>query len=213
MRDLDILLKAKNSAASAAALEELKANYSNKVFAPRLSVLDILEDHKDIGLPLADFLQMLPSMRIRQYSISSSPLWNPEHVTLTLSVVDAPARSGRSEPYLGVASTYIAGLRAGDKVQMAVRSSSTAFHLPQDPTVPLVLICAGSGLAPMRGFLQERAEQKKAGRDVARSLLFFGCRAPEEDYLYADSDLKEWQELGVVDVHPAFSRTTEASEG
>ena len=75
------------------------------------------------------------------------------------------------------------------------------------------LICAGSGLAPMRGFLQERAEQKKGGRDVATSLLFFGCRRPGEDYLYGDAELKEWSELGVVDVRPAFSRETEASEG
>ena len=88
MRDLDILLK--NFSGPATTLEELKANYAEKVFAPRLSVLDILEENKDIDLPLSDFLQMLPSMRIRQYSISSSPLWNPEHVTLTISVVDAP---------------------------------------------------------------------------------------------------------------------------
>ena len=134
-------------------------------------------------------------------------------MTLTLSVVDAPARSGRAEPFLGVASTYLAGLRPGDKVQLAVRPSNAAFHPPSDPTVPMVMICAGSGLAPMRGFLQERAEQKKAGREVARSLLFFGCRRPGEDYLYGEEELRAWSELGVVDVRPAFSRETEASEG
>ena len=152
-------------------------------------------------------------MRIRQYSISSSPLWNAQRVSLTISVVDAPAISGKKEPFLGVASTYLASLRPGDKVQMAVRASATAFHLPQDPRTPLVLFAAGSGLAPMRGFLQERALQKKAGREVGRAVLFFGCRRPEEDYLYSDSDLKEWEELGVVELRPAFSRAPEKSEG
>jgi len=79
--------------------------------------------------------------------------------------------------------------------------------------VPMVMVAAGSGLAPMRGFLQERAVQKKAGRDVAKSLLFFGCRSPNEDYLYSDSDLKEWSELGIVDVRPAFSRAPADSAG
>ena len=213
MRDLEILLKAKNSDTSVATLKDLQANYADKVFTPRLSVLDILEDNKDIELPLSAFLQMLPAMRIRQYSISSSPLWNAQHVTLTISVVDAPARSGRAEPFLGVASTYLANLNPGDKVQLAVRPPNAAFHPPSDPTVPMVMVCAGSGLAPMRGFLQERAEQKKAGREVVKSLLFFGCRAPGEDFLYGGSDLKEWVELGIVDVRPAFSRSAGDSSG
>ena len=212
-RDLDLLLKAKNSDASTKALQGLAANYAEKVFKTRLSVLDILEENKDIELSLSAFLQMLPSMRIRQYSISSSPLWNPQHVTLTLSVVDAPAISGRAEPFLGVASTYLAGLSLGDKVQLSVRASSAAFHLPTDPGVPLIMICAGSGLAPLRGFLQERAMQKQAGRGVAKSYLFFGCRSPEEDFLYGETDLKEWGALGIVDVRPAFSRSPADSLG
>ena len=106
-----------------------------------------------------------------------------------------------------------AGLRAGDKLQVAVRPSNAAFHPPNDPTVPMMMVCAGSGLAPMRGFLQECAEQKRAGREVAKSLLFFGCRVPGEDFLYADSDLKEWAALGVVDVRPAFSRKSDESLG
>lgn len=212
-RDLDILLKGKNSPPSAQALKELLANYADTVFKKRVSVLDILEEHKDIEISLSTFLQMLPPMRIRQYSISSSPLWNPQRLSLTISVVDAPPLSGRDEPYLGVASTYLSGLRAGDKVQLSVRVSNAAFHPPADPTVPLVMICAGSGLAPMRGFIQERAQQKLAGREVAKSLLFYGCRKPTEDFLYGDSELKEWSALDVVDIRPAFSRSTGDSKG
>ncbi|KAI0354817.1 fatty acid hydroxylase [Trametes cingulata] len=212
-RDLDILLKAKNSESSLQALQALSKDYAENVFKKRLSVLDILEAHPEIDLSLSSFLQMLPSMRIRQYSISSSPLWNAQHVTLTVSVINAPAISGGSEPFLGVASTYLGGLQQGDKVQLSVRASNVAFHPPSDLSVPLVMMCAGSGLAPMRGFLQERAMQKQAGREVAKSLLFFGCRSPTEDFLYGDSDLKEWSDLGIVDVRPAFSRSMGQSEG
>lgn len=156
---------------------------------------------------------MLPAMRVRQYSISSSPLWNPEHVTLTVSVVDGPALSGRQDEFLGVASNYLANLRPGDKVQVAVRPSNAAFHPPPDPLTPLVMFCAGSGLAPMRGFIQERAAQKQSGREVAPALLFFGCRSPQDDFLYADAELGEWIKLGVVDVRPAFSRSPDQSNG
>ncbi|OBZ67672.1 hypothetical protein A0H81_12453 [Grifola frondosa] len=212
-RDLRILSSVESSPTLWDYIQDLSSSYAEKVLAKRLSVLDILEDHPDIKLPFEAFLQMLPSMRIRQYSISSSPLWNPQRVSLTVSVVDAPALSGRKDPFLGVASTFLGGLRSGDMVQLAVRGSSAAFHPPENPAVPMVLFAAGSGLAPMRGFLLERAMQKKAGREVAKSVLFFGCRSPKEDYLYSDSDLKEWIELGVVDVKPAFSRSPDNSCG
>ena len=113
---------------------------------------------------------------------------------------------------MGVATTYLDGLRPGDKVQIAVRRSS-AFHLPPDPSIPVVMIAAGSGIAPMRGFIQERALQKKAGRDVGKVTLFFGCRHPDDDFLYSKTDLEEWSELGILQVRPAFSRDSENSEG
>ncbi|KAH9922470.1 cytochrome P450 [Fomitopsis serialis] len=210
-RDLRVLMAVEN--APAEALQALSDSYADKVLATRLSVLEILEEHPSLALPFLAYLQLLLAMRIRQYSISSSPLWNPSHVTITVSVLDAPAHSGRTHAFLGVASTFLAGMRAGDKVQIAVKASGVAFHPPADPAVPMVLFAAGSGLAPMRGFLQERAMQKKAGRDVGKSVLFLGCRKPGDDFLYAETDLKEWRELGIVDVRPAFSRAPEESEG
>ncbi len=212
-RDLRDLLAVECSDATKTVLEDLSASYAEKVMTRRLSILDILEDHPDIQLPFGTFLEMLPPMRVRQYSISSSPLHDPTQPSLTVSVVEAPALSGRKDPFLGVASTFLASLRPGDMVQLAVRGSSAAFHPPEDVSIPMIMFAAGSGLSPMRGFLQERAVQKKAGRDVAKSTLFFGCRSPAEDFLYGDSDLKEWQELGIVDVRPAFSRCPEKSEG
>lgn len=211
-KDLGVLFDAAALDATRDHIEQLKANYTDAVLAKRLSVFEILETYPDIALSIGVFLQMLPSMRVRQYSISSSPLWNPTHAAITISVLDAPAlTSCRAPPFLGVGSNYLAGLIAGDRVQMSIRSS--AFSLPENPALPVVMFCAGSGIAPMRGFIQERAEQKAAGRSTGKMLLFFGCRSPQTDFLYSDSDLATWTSSDVVDVRPAFSSSSEDSEG
>ncbi|KAJ7692444.1 cytochrome P450 [Mycena rosella] len=213
-QDLEVLAQVATTPATKSLLVKLKESHAEAVMARRLSVLQILEAHPEIGISLGSFLQMLPAMRVRQYSISSSPLWNPSNVTITISVLEAPSMTATStEPFLGVASNYLASLRPGDRVQMAVRPSAAAFHPPADPSIPVVMFCAGSGLAPMRGFIQERAAQKATGRAVGKMLLFFGCRSPEQDFLYSDSDLAEWIKEGVVDVRPAFSRSTADSAG
>ncbi|KAJ7635523.1 fatty acid hydroxylase [Mycena polygramma] len=213
-RDLGILSAAATTDSTRLYLDELKAAYPEAVLAKRLSVMHILESLTDIDLTLGSFLQMLPAMRVRQYSISSSPLWNPSNITITVSVIESPAlHNGNEETFLGIGSNYLANLRPGDRVQMAVRPSAAAFHPPADPKTPVVMFCAGSGIAPMRGFIQERAAQKTSGRDVGKMLLFFGCRSPEMDFLYSDTDLAEWIRLGVLDVRPAFSRASGHSEG
>ncbi|KAB5590413.1 Cytochrome P450 family protein [Ceratobasidium theobromae] len=205
-RNISTLLDHAKDPSTRADLEVLLATYNLKEGKPHSSLLDLLEKYPDIDLPLEDFIASLPSMRIRQYSISSSPFSDPSRVTLTFGVVT----HGR---FLGVASNYLANLRKGDRVQMAVRPSPKAFHPPSDPSVPMVLFAAGSGMAPFRGFLQERALQAQAGRQVGKSLLFFGCRKPDEDYLYGDKELAEWEAQGVVDVRVAFSRAPEKSRG
>ncbi|KAJ7470119.1 hypothetical protein B0H11DRAFT_1919941 [Mycena galericulata] len=203
-RDLSILIQASTMDTTKSHLETLKASYAEAVVARRLSVLQILEDHPDINISLGSFLQMLPSMRVRQYSISSSPLWNPTHITVTVSVIESPSLSAsHAEPFLGVGSNYLASLRPSDRVQMAVRPSAAAFHPPADPRTPVVMFCCGSGLARC----------KASGRDVGKMLLFFGCRSPDQDYLYSDTDLAEWTRFGVVDVRPAFSRSPSNYEG
>ncbi|CAE6443082.1 unnamed protein product [Rhizoctonia solani] len=205
-RNILTLIEHAQSRRTHADLGTLLADYNSvESMLPTSSMLDLLEKYPDIDLPLGTFIASLPAMRLRQYSISSSPLWNPSHVTLTIGVV-------AEGQFLGVASNYLANLRKGDRIQVSVRPSSKAFHPPADPSVPMMMFAAGSGMAPFRGFMQERAMQKKAGREVAKSVLFFGCRNPGEDYLYVD-ELMEWQTLGVLDVRPTFSRAPEESDG
>jgi cytochrome P450 / NADPH-cytochrome P450 reductase len=177
--------------------------YEAEVLAKRMSLLDLLERFPSCELGFGAYLSALPPMRARQYSISSSPLRDPARCSLTVAVVDAPAFAG-GRRHLGVASTYLAELQVGDRVSVAVRPSQTAFHPPEDTAVPIIMICAGSGVAPFRGFLQERAIQKAGGRSVGPALLFFGATHPDVDYLYKD-EFAAWANHGAVEVLMAYS--------
>ena len=151
-------------------------------------------------------------MRIRQYSISSSPLWKPDHVTLTYAVLDERAFSGAGH-FKGVGSNFLASLEKGDKLHVAVKACGQAFHLPSNvENVPVIMIAAGTGLAPFRAFIQERALQIEAGRKLAPAMLFVGCRHPDQDELYK-SELARWEAIGAVDVRRAYSRCKDKSEG
>lgn len=213
-RSLTALIEATKDEDTKAALQRLAGDaYLEEVNAKRVSVLDLLEKHPAVDLPFATFLSLLPPMRVRQYSISSSPLWKPDHLTLTYAVLDAPALSGTGQRYLGVATSYLASLTAGDKLHVAIRPSHASFHLPVDnEKTPIMCVAAGSGIAPFRGFLQERAAMLDAGRTLAPALLFFGCRDPGQDDLYRE-ELDAWQAAGAVDVRRSYSRDPAASEG
>jgi cytochrome P450/NADPH-cytochrome P450 reductase len=121
-----------------------------------------------------------------------------------VGVVEGPAASGRGT-YKGLCSNYMAGRRAGDTIYATVRETKAGFRLPADAAVPIIMIGPGTGLAPFRGFLQERAAAKANGATLGPSLLFFGCRHPEQDYLYAD-ELTAFADQGITELHVAFSR-------
>ncbi|KIW27725.1 uncharacterized protein PV07_07435 [Cladophialophora immunda] len=175
-----------------------------------LSVLEILEKYPGIELPFAVYLSMLTPMRIRQYSISSSPLQDPTKVSITYSVV------GAGTSHIGVATNYLRFLQPGSRAQLMIKKSHASFHLPLDTKTPIIMVCAGTGLAPFLGFVQERAVRVAAvggNRDAfGEALLFIGCRYHDKDRLHA-KQIDEWAEQGAVKVFYAFSREPEHSEG
>lgn len=178
-----------------------------------MSPLDLLERYPKTEIPFGAFLIMLPQLRLRQYSISSSPLAEPGSCTLTWSVIDEESCQGDGKRFLGVASNYLSNLHEGDHIQVNVKQSHQSFHLPLDiAETPLIMVCAGTGIAPFRGFVQERALQIEAGRKLAPALLFVGCQKPGQDDLHAD-ELSAWASIGAVDVRYAYSRDSESSNG
>ena len=183
-----------------------------------LSVLELLEQHPDIKLPFPVFLSMLPPMRIRQYSISSSPLTDSAKARIVYSVVTNSNSADADAPHLGVATNYLKGLSAGTAVQLMIKKSHATFHLPPDLKTPVMMICAGTGLAPFLGFVEERAARIAAARktnpsvEIGPSLLFIGCRHPDHDRLYGEQ-LEQWEKDGVVKLFYAFSRDAAKSKG
>jgi cytochrome P450/NADPH-cytochrome P450 reductase len=178
--------------------------YRSDVLARRKSVFDLLEEHPACELPFHAYLEMLSLLAPRYYSISSSPSIDPARCSVTVGVVEAPASSGRGV-YKGVCSNYLSGRRVGDSVHATLRETKAGFRLPDDPAQPVIMIGPGTGLAPFRGFLQERAHRKAQGAKLGPAMLFFGCRHPEQDFLYAD-ELKAFAADGIAELHTAFSR-------
>ncbi|HVC34236.1 MAG TPA: hypothetical protein VNL16_12065 [Chloroflexota bacterium] len=140
------------------------------------------------------------------YREEPHPLVAAEQCSITVGVVDGPARSGHGS-YHGVCSTYLASQGRGDGVGVFafVKSPTSTFRLPDDPGTPLIMVGPGTGLAPFRGFLQERAAEKARGTAIGKSIVFFGCRNPDQDVLYRD-ELEQFVQQGVTELFTAFSR-------
>ncbi|KAK8030062.1 cytochrome P450 oxidoreductase OrdA-like [Apiospora rasikravindrae] len=213
-KDLELIATTIQDEADKADLLSLAANeeaFKEKIAATRMTILDLLEQHPASTMPFPEYLALLPPLRPRYYSISSSPLASPTTCALTYSVIDEPSWSSTTSRFVGVAGTYLRSLSTGDKALVAVRSTNHYFRLPADPeATPIVMICAGSGIAPFRAFVQERAVliRERGGKERAKlapALLFVGCRSAGADRLYGD-ELDEWQKMGAVDVRYAFSR-------
>jgi cytochrome P450 / NADPH-cytochrome P450 reductase len=180
-------------------------HYRSDILGRRKSVFDLLEEHPACELPFHAYLEMLSLLAPRYYSISSSPSGDPSRCSVTVGVVEGPASSGRGT-YKGICSNYLAGRRAGETVHATVRETKAGFRLPDDASVPIIMVGPGTGLAPFRGFLQERAALKAKGATLGPAMLFFGCRHPDRDYLYAD-ELKAFEASGITELHTAFSRS------
>ena len=184
---------------------ESQERYRREVLAQRKSLLDLLYEYPACELPFHVFLEKSSLLAPRFYSISSSPLaMGSNKCSVTVGVVQGPALSGKGV-YEGVCSNFLASRRVGDVIYATLRATKAGFSLPKDLMRPLIMVGPGTGLAPFMGFLQERQFYKAQGRPMGAALLFFGCRHPEQDFLYA-KELAAFAHNGIVELHTAFSR-------
>ncbi|KAM0426107.1 hypothetical protein ACHAPT_008738 [Fusarium lateritium] len=177
-------------------------------------------------IPFLLLIEGLPRLQPRYYSISSSSLVQPERISITVAM-ENQAIPGRPDTFKGVTTNYLLALKQHqdgdlkggplyklmgpkgtyDGMRLPIHLRSSNFRLPRDLSTPVILIGPGTGVAPMRGFIHERARLASLGQEVGRTLLFFGCRRRSEDYLYKS----EWEELKKspkfnFEVITAFSR-------
>ncbi|MCS6809970.1 MAG: benzoyl-CoA 2,3-epoxidase subunit BoxA [Tepidimonas sp.] len=139
----------------------------------------------------------------RQYSVASPRNGErPGHNNLSLTVKRVLA-DHRGQPVRGVASNYLCDLRVGDEVDVVGPFGST-FLMPNHPRSHIVMICTGTGSAPMRAMTEWRRRLRASGKfDGGRLLLFFGARTPQElPYFGPLQKLPK----DFIDIHFAFSR-------
>jgi sulfite reductase (NADPH) flavoprotein alpha-component len=167
-------------------------------YASDRQLLDLFADHKE-KLTADQLFGLLRPLPGRLYSVASSPKAHEGEAHLLIGAVRW-ASHGRTRK--GVTSTYFADRRkVGDIARIYVKPNRH-FRLPEDASRPIIMIGAGTGIAPYRGFMEERSETGATGK----SWLFFGDRNFTYDFLYQ----LEWQDLlaskSLTNIDLAFSR-------
>ena len=165
-------------------------------------VIDLIRDFTPVALEPNMLPQLLRKLPPREYSIASSNKVNPNSVHITVRVVKYEAH--RRERF-GVCSVQLADRTSvGDKLPVYLKKNPN-FKFPYDTETPVIMIGAGTGIAPYRAYLQERAYLNIKGEQW----LIFGNQNYHHDFLYKD-DLEQWLEEGVLSkLDLAFSRETE----
>lgn len=191
-----------------AALRQL-ADDAQALAARQGNLLDLVEDHPALRgqVPWPVLLDLLPPVRPRHYSISSSPALAPDHAELMVSLLSAPDRAGRGT-FHGTGSSYLHGLRPGDVLHARVQPCRDDFRIAAEAPTPLIMVGAGTGLAPFRGAIADRLELLRLGGRLAPALCYFGCDHPDVDYLHR-AELAEADRRGAVSMRPVFSRAPE----
>ncbi|MEA4985854.1 Sulfite reductase [NADPH] flavoprotein alpha-component [bioreactor metagenome] len=164
-------------------------------------IVDLLTDYP-VKLTAAQLVSILKPLQPRYYSIASSPNAYPGEIHLTVALVDYE-QGGRNKR--GTCTGFLSDVLEEDEHVPVFIESNPNFRLPANPATPIIMIGAGTGVAPYRAFVQERALNPGSGK----SWLFFGNRHFETEFLYQT----EWQQhlksgaLTRMDV--AFSRDGE----
>lgn len=192
-----------------------KEQFQEKVSSKYLNIAQVLEvvapEQIWSTIPFSLLIEGINKIQPRYYSISSSS-YVDRHVVSITAVVESIKIPGANHVLKGVTTNYLLALKQHqhgdpnpdphgltyqitgprnkyDGVHVPVHVRHSNFKLPSDPSKPIIMVGPGTGIAPFRAFVQERAAQAAKGEMVGRSLLFFGCRRRDEDFLYQD----EWK--------------------
>lgn len=185
---------------------EGKAKYQQWIQDSCRNIVHVLEDLPSCRPPLDHICELLPRLQPRYYSISSSSKLYPTTVHVTAVLVKYETTTGRVNH--GVATTFLSQKHPLDGQplpRVPIFICKSQFRLPAKTETPVIMVGPGTGLAPFRGFIQERDFNRKDGKEVGQTILYFGCRKRTEDYIY-EEELEDYVERGVMKLRTAFSR-------
>ena len=162
-------------------------------------VLDVLDDAPGARFGAEEFVGLLRPLQPRLYSIASSQRVHPDEVHL---LVISVSYMSRGREHRGVASTFVNERWAiGAAAPVYPQDSQKHFGLPADPATPVIMIGPGTGVAPFRGFLEEREVTGATGRNW----LFFGEQSRAWGFYY-EAEMTAWERRGLLRLDLAFSR-------
>jgi len=208
-----------------------KDYFHDTIATKNMNIAQLLESFGQTWnkIPFSFFIEGLNKIQPRYYSISSSSLAQKQKISIT-AVVESLQDPNSPHVVKGVTTNLLLALKLKqhgdpnpdphglnyaitgprnkyDGVHIPVHVRHSNFKLPSDPGKPIIMVGPGTGVAPFRGFVQERAQQAKNGETVGKTILFFGCRREAEDFIYKD-EWKQWQADmdGQFEIVTAFSR-------
>ncbi|MBN1238912.1 MAG: assimilatory sulfite reductase (NADPH) flavoprotein subunit [Gammaproteobacteria bacterium] len=170
------------------------ADTAREYLAPR-QIVDVVAEHRG-RVDAQQFAGALRKLTPRLYSVASSLDAYPDEAHLTVGVVEYE-RFGRA--HVGAASSFLAGSARESRTYV---EPNDHFRLPADPATPVIMIGAGTGVAPYRAFVQHRALHGAAGE----SWLIYGDRTMRSDFLYQLEWLRHVKEGVLTRLTVAFSR-------
>eukprot|EP01120_Amphizonella_sp_Union-15-10_P017128 TRINITY_DN9428_c0_g1_i5.p1 TRINITY_DN9428_c0_g1~~TRINITY_DN9428_c0_g1_i5.p1 ORF type:complete len:539 (-),score=94.18 TRINITY_DN9428_c0_g1_i5:17-1633(-) len=185
---------------------EGKPAYQNKI-AETVTYADVLREFPSAHPPPNVLIEMIPPIKARHYSIASSMKIHPNSVHLLVVVHDWVTPSGKTR--IGQCTRYLASLDPSQNVYLTVSVVPSILKLPPKHEMPVVMAGLGTGMAPFRAFIEERAYYKSIGEKVGPMILYFGSRHRAEEYLYGE-ELEAYHQDGLLTgLKLAFSRDQE----
>ncbi|KAK5002150.1 sulfite reductase [NADPH] flavoprotein component, partial [Cryomyces antarcticus] len=173
--------------------QEAQVEFKRRAEVDTITYADVLLEFPSAHPSFHEIVRIVSPMKRREYSIASSQKVTPNSVSLLVVTVDWVDPKGRDR--FGQATRYLNGLHLGAPVTVSVKPS--VMKLPQKSTAPLIMAGLGTGLAPFRAFVQERAWQKQQGMPIGSVLLYMGSRHQREEYLYGE-EWEAYQDAGII---------------
>ena len=182
--------------------QEAVIEFKRRAEVDTITYADVLLEFPSAHPSFHDIVRLVAPMKRREYSIASSQKVQPNTVSLLIVTVGWVDPQGRDR--FGQATRYLDALPIGAPVTVSIKPS--VMKLPPRTDAPLIMAGLGTGLAPFRAFVQERAWQKQQGMVVGDVLLYMGSRHQREEYLYGE-EWEAYQDAGIITLlGRAFSR-------
>jgi len=187
------------------AIAELTLDRKTEEFQDRqaraYTFADYLTEFKSLEIPVDKYVELIPTIKQRVYSICSSSDYRPGRCQLLVVREDWQAKGGDTK--FGLCSSFLTFIRSG--AFCVAHSTHSVMQMPEDKTVHIFMAGLGTGLAPFRAYVEQRKCEKDKGHKVGPMTLFFGGRYSKAEYYYRD-EFEAFEKEGLVKCCNAWSR-------